>query len=173
MSSESQAHRAIIYALLGVGIIARLIPHPWNATPVMAIALFGGAHLSKRLSLLVPFLIIAISDFIIGWHATIPFTWSALLLTSVIGWWVRRRASGTRIVTGALAGAALFFVLSNFGVWITQQLYPRTAAGLWECYVAAIPFFRATVLGDLVFTTVLFGGYALATRACDALSTSR
>ena len=173
MPSESHLHRGIIYALLAVGIIARLIPHPWNATPLMAIALFGGTYLSKRWSLLVPLIIVAISDLILGWHTTIPFTWSAFLLRGVLGWWVRRGASATRILTGAVAGGVLFFLLSNFGVWITQDLYPRTMAGLWACYVAAIPFFRATMLGDLVFTTLLFGGYAMVTRALGATPTSR
>ncbi len=154
----------LLYGLLLLGVVSRLVPHPWNATPVMAIALFGGAHLSKRWSLLLPFATVAISDLLIGWHNTIPFTWSAFLLTGLLAWWIRGSPGAARIVTGSLAGSLLFFLLTNFGVWIVGELYPRTAAGLWQCYVAAIPFLRGTLLGDLVYTAAFFGGYHLLTR---------
>lgn len=154
-------NKAVVGGLIVLGVVARLIPHPWNATPVTAIALFGGTYLSKRWSVLLPLLILAFSDALLGWHRTMPFTWGSIALTSLLGWWVRRRATPGRILSGALAGSALFFVLTNFGVWVTESLYPRTLEGLWACYAAALPFFRATVLGDVVFTTVLFGAYAL------------
>jgi len=165
MASEHMTlHRVMIIGFLLLGVLARLVPHPWNATPVMAIALFGGTYLSKRWAILLPLLIIAISDLILGWHSTIAFTWGAFILTGMLAWWVRRQPSSSRILMGALAGSMLFFVITNFGVWITGELYPRTFAGLWTCYAAAIPFFRSSLLGDLVYTTVFFGSYALATR---------
>ena len=152
----------MVMALIFLGIASRLVPHPWNATPVMAIALFGGTYLSKRLAIVLPLLIVAISDAIIGFHHTILFTWGAFALTGLLAWWVRKRPDAGRILAGAIAGSALFFLITNFGVWVTgDHLYPRTAAGLWQCYVAAIPFFRHTLLGDALYTTALFGGYAL------------
>lgn len=159
-----------------LGVLSRLVPHPWNATPVMAIALFGGTCLSKRASILVPLAIVGISDLLLGWHHTIPFTWGAFVLTAMLGWWVRRRAGvgpdrpftsvgAGRIMAAALAGSVLFFVITNFGVWLVGKLYPLTWAGLWQCYVAAIPFFRGTLAGDVVYTAVFFGSFALVTRA--------
>ncbi|MBI2104856.1 MAG: hypothetical protein HYT90_04655 [Candidatus Omnitrophica bacterium] len=158
-----QSRPWLVLGLILLGIVARLVPHPWNATPVMAIALFGGTYLSKRWSIILPLAIVALSDLLIGWHRTIPFTWGAFALTGMLGWWLRRRLSAARILGGALAGSLLFFLISNFGVWVLERLYPPTAAGLWACYAAGIPFFRATLLGDLVYTVALFGGYAAAT----------
>jgi hypothetical protein len=174
MEPEEQCrHSWLIAALLLLGIVARLVPHPWNATPVMAIALFGGAYLSKRWAILLPLAIVAISDVLIGWHDTVPFTWGAFVLTGMLAWWIRTRPSPFRILASALAGSTVFFLMTNFGVWVAGGLYPRTADGLWRCYVAAIPFFRSTVLGDLVYTAALFGGYALATGSLLARPTVR
>ena len=82
-------HSLIIIGLILLGIVARLAPHPPNATPLMAIALFGGTYLAKRWSILLPLIIVATSDLIIGWHDTVLFTWGAFALTGVIAWWVR------------------------------------------------------------------------------------
>ncbi len=156
--------RHLVFGLLLLGVASRLVPHPWNVTPVAALALFGGTYLSKRWSILLPLAIVAISDALIGWHATIAFTWAAFALTGTIGWWVRRQPTVGRIAGGAVAGSTAFFVITNFGVWAVGGLYPPTAAGLWHCYVAALPFFRQSLVGDLVSTAALFGAYALAAR---------
>ena len=160
-SQTSQGRFWVIYGLIVLGALSRLVPHPWNATPVMAIALFGGTYLSKRWAMLLPLATVVLSDFIIGWHETIPFTWGAFILTGMIAWWLRPRPTAARILMGALAGSVLFFLVTNFGVWAASTLYPRTADGLRDCFVAAIPFFRSTVLGDLICTTALFGAYGL------------
>lgn len=170
---ERREHRWLVLGLMIVGIGARLVPHPPNATPLTAIALFGGTYLAKRWAILLPLAIVAISDLLIGWHDTVPFTWGAFILTGMIAWWIRPRPSATRILIGALAGSALFFLLSNLGVWAVGGLYPRTAAGLWECYVAAIPFFRNSLVGDLLYTTALFGGYALTTSVLPTRQVAR
>lgn len=154
--------------LVLLGVISRLVPHPWNATPVMAIALFSGTYLPRRWGLCVPLAIVAATDVILGWHDTVPYTWGAFLLTGMLGWWVRRRIGAGRVMTGSLAGSILFFLVTNLGVWLAGKLYAVTPGGLWACYVAAIPFFRATLLGDLVFAGALFGGYALASGARHA-----
>ncbi len=161
MTHANEDHPWLIAGLIALGIVARLVPHPWNATPVMAIALFGGTVSSKRWAILLPLIIIALSDVALGWHRTIPFTWGAFLLTGLLAWWVRRSPNAWRIGAGAVTGSALFFLITNFGVWLTESLYPHTLAGLWECFIAAIPFFRGTLVGDLFYTTILFSGYAL------------
>ena len=157
--------------LILLGVVARLVPHPWNATPTMAIALFAGTYLSKRWAIILPLVILASTDVLLGWHATIPFTWGSFILTGMLAWWVRQRPSPWRILGGAVAGSSLFFVLTNFGVWLTGELYPGTANGLWQCYVAAVPFFRTMLAGDLVFTAAFFGGYAALTGGAAARTT--
>jgi hypothetical protein len=161
-------HPWLVAGLIILGVVARLAPHPWNVTPVMAIALFGGTYLSKRWAILLPLGIVAISDLLIEWHTTVPFTWGAFLLTGMLAWWIRRDPSAVRIAASALTGSVLFFLITNLGVWLVGELYPRTADGLWQCYLAAIPFFRSTLLGDLVYTAALFGGYAWVTGALTA-----
>ena len=150
----------LVAGLIVVGIFARLVPHPWNATPVMAIALFGGTYLSKRWGVLLPLAIVVVSDLLIMWHRTVSFTWAAFALTGTLGWWLRRSPSPGRILCAALTGSSVFFLMTNFGVWAAGGLYPPTVPGLWECYVAGLPFFRNTVAGDLVYTVALFGAYA-------------
>ncbi len=171
-AQQDQHHSWTIYGLILLGITARLVPHPPNVTPVMAIALFAGTYLSKRSALLLPLAILAVSDLLIGWHQTVPFTWSAFVLTGALGWWVRRHPGASRILLGAAGGSLLFFLVTNFGVWATQDLYPRTISGLWQCYVAAIPFFRNSLIGDLIYTAALFAGYQAAVAGRLAVTTA-
>ena len=162
-SPAARTRSVLIYGLLALGIIARLVPHAWNATPLTAIALFGGTYLPKRWAILLPLAVIACSDIALGWHATIPFTWGATAATGLLAWWLRPHPSAGRVAAASLAGSGFFFLVTNFGVWLTQDLYPRTAAGLWACYAAGVPFFRNGLWGDLAYTAVLFGLYTLAT----------
>jgi hypothetical protein len=79
----------------------------------------------------------------------------------MIGWAVARRVTPFTVAGAAIASSVLFFLVTNFGTWATGELYPQTLAGLAACYVAAIPFFQNTLAGDLFFSAVLFGGFAL------------
>jgi hypothetical protein len=153
----------LVLGLILLGVLSRLVPHPWNATPLTAIALFGGTYLARRWSILLPLAIVALSDVVLGWHSTVPFTWGAFAVTGLLGRWLRVRPSATRILTGSLLGSVIFFVVTNFGVWATQTLYPKTLDGLWQCYVAGIPFFRNMLAGDLLYTAALFGMFAVVT----------
>jgi hypothetical protein len=167
--------------LVGVTLAAaaaRLLPHPPNVTPLFAMALFGGAYFSNRIAALaVPLSAMLLSDLALGlirYGAAVfplmPFVYASFLLTVLLGWWVRRRQCSPVAIAGAtLASAILFFIVSNFGVWLQWHLYPRTLEGLATCYLAAIPFFKNTLAGDAAFTLVLFGGFALAQRYVAAL----
>jgi hypothetical protein len=103
-----------------------------------------------------------LSDAVLGFHKTIPFVYGALLLIVCLGRQLQTcRRRPTWLLGGSLAASALFFLVTNLGVWLAGDWYPQTAAGLVACYVEAIPFFGSTVLGDLVFCGVLFGGLAV------------
>lgn len=156
--------RFIVLAGMILGAAAsRLIPHPPNLTPIAAIALFGGAQFAdKRVAFLVPLAGLLLSDLALGFYAITAVVYASFALTVCLGFWVRRHRSVRRIALGVLAGAILFFALTNFGVWAIDSLYPKTLAGLIDCYVAGIPFFRNMLLGDLLYSTLLFGGFALA-----------
>jgi hypothetical protein len=148
----------------------RLVPHPPNMTSVTALALFGGAYFSnRRLAFVVPLLALLVSDFILGFyrHMKIPYLSFALIVC--IGLQLQRHRTAARIAGAALLSALVFFIVTNFGVWAFDALYPKTIPGLVACYVAAIPFFRNTLLGDLMYTAVLFGGFQLLESRCVAL----
>ena len=164
------------WTLLGI-ILAmaamRLVPHPPNFTPLGAMALFGGAHFaSRRAAFAVPLAAMFLSDLVLGhsvyhfgwYHATMPYVYASFVLTVCLGLWLRQHRSPLAVSGSALAAALLFFLVSNFGVWLQWNMYPKTFEGLMACYVAAIPFFGYTLTGNLVYSLVLFGGFALAQR---------
>jgi hypothetical protein len=142
----------------------RVLPHPANLAPVGAIALFGGATLDKRVGWWLPVAVMAISDSFIGFYSSMLFTWLGFLLVGLIGLYIRRFHGWLRVPLGALAGSLTFFVISNFGVWLAGGLYSRSLGGLAACYTLALPLLRPTILGDLMYSAIFFGLYALATR---------
>ncbi|OGX37795.1 MAG: hypothetical protein A3C36_03495 [Omnitrophica WOR_2 bacterium RIFCSPHIGHO2_02_FULL_52_10] len=149
----------LAFWLLVIGVVSRLVVHAWNFTPVIALALFGGVYLKKKQALILPLALLAVSDIILGFHETMFFTWGTILLIVGIGFWVRKNKNLTTVVAGGLASAVLFFITTNFGVWLVSGMYPMTWAGLTECFVLAMPFFRNELLSTFIYGVVLFGGY--------------
>jgi hypothetical protein len=144
-------------AILVLGVLSRLMVHAPNFTPVIALALFGGVYLSRKYAWYVPLLLMVVSDLLLGLHATIPFTWGSILLITFLGMRTSQNKKVTTIFGSSLASAVLFFVITNFGAWLT--MYPHTLEGLRTCYIAAIPFFRNELISTLGYSVVLFGLY--------------
>jgi hypothetical protein len=146
--------------------LSRLLPHPVNFTPLAAIALAGGVYLDKRFALIVPLAALLISDLCIGFHNTILFVYGSFILTGLMGVWLKTHKKPLPVIGTALLSSTLFFVITNFGVWLTGGgwSYPKTWQGLLACYALAIPFFQNTLAGDLVYTAVLFGVFELSLR---------
>jgi len=159
----------ILFALVLIlfAAFSRLIPHAPNFTPVISIALFAGAYLQKRFAFLVPIVAMLMSDLLIGFYSPISmaFVYGSLLLIVALGFVTSGKVSMIKVGGYSLVGAVLFFLLTNFGVWIVpNSMYPRTFAGLVECYVMAIPFFGNTLYSTLIYSTVMFGLYEAAER---------
>ncbi len=173
MQRVMNAHHARISAILSAIIVAaalRLVPHPPNFTPIAAMALFGGATFGRRwLAFAAPLGAMLLSDAIIGFHSGMAFVYAAFSLVVLIGWAVRSRLTPLRIGAAAVASSVLFFIVTNFGTWLTSGMYAHTFAGLAVCYAAAIPFFQNTAAGDLVYSALLFGGFALLEDAVPSL----
>ena len=173
MQAAMTANHARLLAILAAIVVAaalRLVPHPPNFTPIGAMAMFSGAYLTRRgVAFAAPFAAMLLSDAVLGFHSGMPFVYGSVALIVCIGWLALKRISSLRIVAAALVSSVLFFVITNFGTWALSGMYPLTAAGLGACYVAAIPFFQNTVIGDLFYAGVLFGGFALLERAIPAL----
>ena len=152
----------VLTAMIAAAVASRLLPHPPNFSPIAAMALMGGAHFSdKRLALLVPLVALLISDLFIGMHALMPLVYGSFIAMVAIGFLLKGRVSALNVTAAALAGSVLFFLVTNFGVWALYSTYPNTWAGLMVNYTAAIPFFQNAVMGNLFYSGVLFGGYAL------------
>ncbi len=152
-----------IAGMILAAALSRILPHPWNFSPVGAMAIFAGAHFSKNWqAFLVPVAALLLSDLFLGFYDGMVLVYLSFCLNVVIGMAIRQRRRTGPIAAAALIGSFQFFLISNFGTWFAGQLYPLTMAGLQQCYIAALPFFRWTLIGDAFFTAVLFGSFALA-----------
>jgi hypothetical protein len=176
MNPQAAKHEETIFrTMLIVGMILfsailRIIPHPWNLTPVGAMALFSGAVIRNRVMAFVfPLLAMLAGDFFIGFHKLMPVVYASFLISTALGFWVRERRSAVRVGGVVMLGAIQFFLITNFGVWALSNFYPKTFAGLMACYAAGVPFFWNTLAGDVCYSGLLFGGLFLAERSFPAL----
>jgi hypothetical protein len=159
-----------LVAMIFMAAAARLIPHPPNMTPIAAVALFGGATFAdKRLAFLMPLAALFLSDLVIGFHSHMEIVYLSFALIVAIGLWLQKHRTALPIAGAVLLSSVLFFAITNFGVWAFGTMYPMTWEGLAACYVAAIPFFRNELLGDMLYATALFGGFALLERLLPVL----
>ncbi len=152
---------AIILVLMG--IILRFLPHVPNIAPVVAIALFSGVYLNKRYSVLVPFILMVLSDIFLGMHNVVLFTWGSVLIIAILGIWLKKHKNIFSVVGMSLLSSTLVFVITNFGVWL-MGWYPPNLNGLVRCYIMAIPFLRISLLGDFIYVAAIFGSYELIAR---------
>ncbi len=163
----------IISLIIVLAVLSRFLPFPPNVAPVAAIALFGGAYFSnKGLAFLIPIGVMLLSDLIIGLHSTLLFVYVAFALIVGIGILLGKKISPLRIAGASVAGSVLFYLLTNFGVWLVSPYYPFTFEGLMASYTMAIPFFHYTLLGDLFYTTAIFGVYEILKRTVPSLQTA-
>lgn len=150
----------IFIALFFIAAFAmRLLPHPSNFIPIGAFALFSGVYIKSKWGLIIPIVLMLATDMIIGLHSVILFTWGSFAIFGVIGWWIRKNKNVFRIAGGTLAGAVIFYLITNFAVWMFTPLYAKTLAGLTQSYYMAIPFFRNSLVGDLFYVGIFFGMY--------------
>lgn len=161
---EVRVNARVLIALLLVisGVLVRVIPHEPNFAPVGALAVFAGAALGWRHGWWVPLAIMAVSDAIIGFYPGVWMTWLGFVAVGLYGALLSRAGFLKQAGLGALGSAAIFYVISNFGTWLTSGMYAHTWAGLIECYYLAVPFLRASLLADVIYSFALFGLYALA-----------
>jgi len=168
---ENLLYRTLLaLAIIALAAALRIAPHPWNFTPVGAMALFSGAIIrNRRLAFLFPILALFAGDIFVGFHKLMPVVYASFLVSVAIGFWLRDRRAVGRIGLATLLGAIQFFLVTNFAVWAFGLSYPRSSAGLLACYIAGIPFFWNTLAGDAVYAALFFGGFALAERLFPAL----
>jgi hypothetical protein len=158
------ADLVVIAVLIGLDAAARLFPHPPNFTPVAASALFAVSVLRFRGSaLLVPIAAMLLGDAVHGFYdwRVMTAVYAALTLPACAGFVSSRLRGAAMIVPVMLPCSLAFFLLTNFAVWAFGAMYSADLGGLVTCYVAALPFLKYTVAGDLFWAAALFGGYWL------------
>lgn len=162
---ETRFSLLVALALIIMGVSLRLVPHPADFAPIGAIAIFGGAMLPRKLAVWVPLLAMVVSDAIIGFYDIMPIIWGCYALIALASIFWLKRPTLLRGAVLTVSASVFFFVVSNFAVWVSSGMYAHTWSGLAECYTMALPFFRNTVLSDLIYTAAFFGVFALAKTA--------
>lgn len=150
--------------IIAFGAFLRLIPHPANIAPIAAMALFGGVYFNKKYALIIPILAMIVSDIFLGFSPSTPLVYASFLISGIIGLWLRNHKNTPNVLGASIISSIIFFLLTNFNFWYATSLYPKTIDGMIQAYVMAIPFFRNTLIGDLIFVGLFFGSYEIALR---------
>lgn len=161
LNTQIEPAHILVVVLVIFAVLSRWLPHPANFTPIAGIAIFGGSLLPKRWALVLPLIAMIISDLIIGLHPLFMYTWGSFVLMAWVSHRYLKNPTTFKVVGASLGASILFYVVTNFAVWAEGLLYPRTWAGLLNSYYMALPFFRNTLLGDLFYSSALFGAFAL------------
>jgi hypothetical protein len=163
--------RAVLAAVLIVlAAVLRIVPHPWNFTPIGAMALFSGTMFrDRRAAFLFPLAALFAGDLFIGLHRLIPVVYASFLISVLIGTQLANGRGLLRIGGAVFLGALQFFLVTNFAVWHLSATYPHTSSGLAACYIAGLPFFGNAIAGDALYATLFFGIFALAEQLFPTL----
>ncbi len=172
MENKITLRTGILFLLILLAAVSRLLPHPYNFTPIGAMALFGAAHFERRwLAFVLPLAAMWLSDLALNnilysayydgfvWGGS-ALVYASFALIALLGMAVLRRFSWGRLLGSSLAASVIFFLVTNAGVWLSDPVYARDLTGLMASYAAGLPFFGNTLLGDLFYCGALFGGYA-------------
>jgi len=148
--------------IIGLGLLNIFFSTIPNLSPIAAMALFGGVYLKNRkIALLVPILALFISDLFLGFHSSMWAVYGSFILVVILGTLIKK-VNFINIFSAAIASSLLFFIITNFAVWTQGSFYPMSFSGLVECYTMGIPFLKNTIIGDLLFSGVIFGGFTIA-----------
>ena len=162
MSKKSSILIAVL--MVAAGIASRFMPHAWNMTPITAIALFSSVYLGIRYSLAIVFATMFISDIFIGfydWRVMLS-VYGGFAVAGLIGELVRRRKTIVNVILGAVSSSVFFFIATNWAVWQFGSMYQHSAAGLLQDFALALPFFKNMLIGDIVYSGIIFGAFELA-----------
>lgn len=141
-----------------MAIFARLIPHPPNFAPIGGLALFSGSHFRNKLALTIPLMAMVLSDIFLGFHSTVFYVYLSFVLITFIG----NKIKSLKLLNlffASLLSSTLFFLITNFGSWVVDTMYPKTFDGLIQSYRMGLPFFRNTALSDLFYSFSFFYGF--------------
>ena len=134
---------------------SRLIPHPWNFTPVLATGIFAGFYFKQfYFGACIVIFSMFIGDLFLGFHSTMFFTYISLVVAVILGLYIKYFKFTEILVTG-LTSSICFFLITNFGAWLTLEMYEKNLTGLLKSYVLAIPFFHNTLISTFLYLLLL------------------
>ena len=165
----------LIILFIAVIFFGRVLPHPYNFTPLIAVTLLSSFAISNRmLALVVPLMGFWLSDLFMnnvvyaGYYSNFTifnsgmiWTYGAILLVGLMGSSFINKISSGKVVLASLSGSTIFYIISNFGVWVLSPMYAKSVTGLIQCYTLALPFYGTSLIGDLLYSSLLFGAYQL------------
>lgn len=168
MHRTAVGNLALLCLLVALGVVGRLAQPVWCFTPLAAVAMLAGYCFGRRsVAYIVPLSAMLISDLWLPAYihpGVMLVVYGFWIFPVVLGQLLRSHFTAVRCGMFSLLPATGFWLISNFAVWSFHGLYPRTVAGLMECYAAAVPFYRAMLAGDIFYVTIVFGACFLATR---------
>jgi len=147
----------LFFYFIGLIALSRIIPHPPNFTPVLAMAVFM-PYLTRDLysAMLVPLSAMFVSDLYLGFHSSMFWVYTSILLgTTLSQYTISMKKTYVHLGSNALLSSTIFFIVTNFAVWMSGSMYPLTIDGLLLCYTMAIPFFGNTLAGTLFYVSLL------------------
>ncbi len=155
-----------VILLLSIGLrLASNALSMWNVTPITALALYGGACIrDARVAVLLPFLALFISDALIGFYEGMWVVYGSFVLIVFIGRLLIKQVRFLPVLIGTLTGSMFFFLVTNFAFFYPPHMYPHSFDGIVQSYIAALPFYRNAIAGDLVFSALFFGAHVLLRR---------
>ena len=168
MNSVSIKFSTVILLIFSAAL-SRILPHPFNFTPIGAIALFGAAHFDKKyFAFLIPIMAMLVSDSIIGFHSSMAVVYGTFAFITLIGIFFLNKVTFGRVLGLSILSSTLFFITTNFAVWYGSTFYSQSWQGLLTCYSAGLAFYQNsffgnlflnTIMGDLFYCGLLFGLY--------------
>ncbi len=142
----------LAFSLVALLALSRLIPHPPNFTPILGMAVFSGAIISKRIiAYLVPLAAMLLSDLYLGFHASMPIIYFSLALCVLVGTFIEARVSILNSFLSICFGVILFFLITNFVVWYGSGMYEYSISGLMNCYFMGLPFVQNTFISSILY----------------------
>ena len=167
----------IIFSIFAIIFVGRIIPHPYNFTPLIGMTLLSGFLFKNRLlAMIIPLLSFWLSDIFINnyiysgyyngftiFQSGMFWTYGSVLAISLIGSKFLSSSKISKVCLASLSGSTIFFIISNLGVWFSSAMYAKSLAGLIQCYTLALPFYGSSLIGDLIYSSIFFSAYNLAT----------
>jgi len=147
----------VFITLLVLVLLSRWVSHLWNFTLVGGAFLFAGSYFKdKKISVALMLLALLVSDLVIGFHDQMPSVYFSYLVIVALGFLLTNSSSRLKIIGVSFLGSLLFYFITNFAVWFQGVLYPKTLAGLLDCYVMALPFYRNQLISDILSSFAFF-----------------